>query len=242
MRETLSAITCKACGGDSKKMISLIMRMLFYVLPKDKFSDQEIAEFGSIVFTINNGETINYEAPFPKYRFLQYLSLKQNYLFHGSNNHSIDLFEPREQTLFNNKLTKAVFATSDPVWSMFFAVFDRSKLVGSFRNGCLVYKDMKYHYYSLNKFTSMNYPWTEGMVYILPKDIFKRSDTGKIHFDEWISHDYVRPIGKLVVGIDDFYYKDKVAIHEPRESVLRTWLLYKRRTLKAESRMASNSR
>jgi hypothetical protein len=170
------------------------------------------------------------------------LTLKGDYLFHGSNNIDIDIFEPREQTLYNGKLTKAIFATAEPIWSIFYAVFDRSRLVGSFRNGCIVFKNKKYHFYSLNESTMKNSPWTEGKIYILPRNKFSKSDNGYAHFDEWISHDYVRPISQLLVNVDDFYFMDKVATHKDKESLLKTWLFYKARTLKAESKKASKSR
>src|SRR5699024_12436505 len=83
--------------------------------------------------------------------------------------------------------------------SMFYAVLDRNKLIGGFRNGCFVYRDIKYHYYSLNKLTLNNNPWTTGKIYIFPKSNFSPSDTGKIPFDEWICHDLVRPASQLEV-------------------------------------------
>jgi len=170
-----------------------------------------------------------------------YLSLKGNYLFHGSNNPNIECFEPREQTLYNGELAKAVFASSDPIWPMFFAILDRSKLTGSFRNGCIIGRRTKYHFYSINEPTMKNKPWTEGMVYILPKDKFKISTHGTIQFDEWICSEPVVPIGKIAVTLEDFYYRDRIATHEEKESLIRTWLFYKARTLLADSKRANNS-
>lgn len=215
-------------------MISIFMKTLLYSSPKIEFSTEEIVEYDELISKIYEGQLIPKELPFPKYRFLQYISLHGDFIFHGSNNSDIDIFEPREQTLFNGKKTKAVFASSDPIWAMFYAVFDRSKLVGSFRNGCLVYKNKKYHYYSLNKSTMEKNPWTSGKLYILPKKVFKPADNGNIHFDEWISHDFVKPINHLAVHSDDFYFINRVSTHKNRESNVKTWLLYKYRTLKAK--------
>ena len=211
-------------------MLSLVLRTLLYDAPQVIFSDAEIKEYEKINSTIKNGELLTLDHHISKYRFLLYLSQHHNYLFHGSNHPSIDEFEPREQTLYNNKLTKAVFASSEPMWSIFYAVFDRSKLVGSFRNGCLVYKNKKYHFYSLNESTKNNDPWTEGVIYLLPRDTFVQPDQKKLHFDEWICHDYVKPLGKIKVNASDFIYKNKVATHQAHESLIKTWLLYKRRT------------
>ncbi|WP_276358022.1 hypothetical protein [Cohnella caldifontis] len=223
-------------------LITFLLRILLYASPKVEFSDREITEYEDLISTIGEGELLSYNLSNPKYRFLQYLSLKGSYLFHGSNNHNIELFEPRNQTLFNGKPTQAVFASSEPIWSTFYSVFNRSSLVGGGRNGCIVCKNKKYHYYSLNDSTIKNNPWTEGMLYILPKNCFVKSDSGKIHFDEWISHDHVKPAGRLIVNIDDFYFKNKVATHNRKESMIKTWLLYKVRTLRANPMRASNSR
>lgn len=155
-------------------------------------------------------------------------------MFNGSNNLNIDTLETREQTLFNGELTQAVFASSEATWSMFYAVFDKSKLIGSFRNGCLIYKNKKYHFYSLNKSTMNNNPWTSGKIYILPKDKFKPSGTGKLRFDEWICHDPVSPVSGIEVSARDFYFINKVSTHKNNESNVKTRLLYKIRTLRAK--------
>lgn len=215
-------------------MISILMKTLLYSSPKIEFSPEEIVEYDKLISKIYEGQLIPMELPFPKYRFLQYLTLQGNFIFHGSNNLDIDIFEPREQTLFNGRRTKAVFATSEPIWSMFYAVFDRSKLVGGFRNGCLVYKNKKYHFYSLNKSTMKNGPWTSGTVYILPKNMFKAADNGNIRFDEWVCHDFVKPVNQLKIHSDDFYFINRVSTHKIHESTIKTWLLYKYRTLKAK--------
>lgn len=213
-------------------MISILLKIILYTSPKIDFYPAEIAAYDELISKIYEGQLIPEKLPFPKYRFLQYLSLKEDFVFHGSNNLEIEMFEPRKQTLFNDKLTKAVFASSEPIWSMFYAVFDRSKLVGSFRNGCLVYKNEKYHYYSLNKSTMKNKPWTSGKIYILPRNKFKPADNRNVHFDEWICHEPVKPVSQLSVCAEDFYYINKVAIHMNQEPLLKTWLFYKVRTLR----------
>lgn len=224
-------------------MISFLISMLLYPSPEIVFSDEEIVQYEELALSIHDGHLINYQLPFQKFRFLSYLSLNGNYVFHGSNNHNIECFEPREQTLYNGEMTKAVFTSSDPIWAMFFAIFNRSKLVGSFRNGCIIGRRKKYHFYSINESTMKNKPWTDGMVYILPKDKFATSLQGKVQFDEWICKELVVPNGKVYVSLDDFYfyYRNQIATHKDNESLLKTWMLYKVRTLLANSKRARNS-
>lgn len=85
-----------------------------------------------------------------------------------------------------------------------------------------------------------NTPWTDGMVYILLKDKFATVQ-GKVQFDEWVCDELVVPIGKMKVSLEDFYYRNKIATHKDKESLLKTWMLYKARTLLANSKMESKS-
>src|SRR4051812_39680094 len=58
-------------------------------------------------------------------------------LFHGSNTRMIDIFEPRSQLTAHDRPVKAVFATPDPLWAMFFAVTDTARAIGRW-NMCLL--------------------------------------------------------------------------------------------------------
>lgn len=208
-------------------MYSFLLNTFLYQSPKIKFKEDEVIRYEKLIHNMYEGQKICEKLSFPPHRFLHYLSQTGDFVFHGSNNTEIDVFDPRKQTLFNGKITKAVFASTEPYWSMFYAVFDRDKLRGSFRNGCLVYKNKKYHYYSLNKATLRNNPWTTGKIYILPKSKFQLADTRRIYFDEWISHDFIRPIGEIEVREEDFYFINKVSTHQPKDSFVKTLLLYK---------------
>lgn len=214
-------------------MISFLISILLYPSPTIAFTNEELEQYEELSKLVNEGRLIEYSLQYPKFRFLQYLSLIGKYVFHGSNQHHIERFEPHEQNLYNNELTKAVFASTEPIWAIFFAVFNRSRLIGSFRNGCIGSRNKKYHYYSINESTIKNRPWTEGMLYLLPKDKFYKSSKGEVQFDEWISHESITPKGKINVTISDFYFFNKVAIHKDNESLFKTWIFYKARTLLA---------
>ena len=178
-------------------MISLLLRLLLYPSPKIRFRDDEIAQYEQWASMMQENRLIADNTPYPKHRFLQYLSLKKKYVFHGSNNRHIDRLEPRKQTLYNNQWTNAVFATTDPNWAIIFAVLDRSRLVGSFRNGCIVGRNQTYHYYSLNESTMKNQPWTDGVVYILPRNLFKKSGQGSVTLNDFYFKIRWRRIGTV---------------------------------------------
>jgi hypothetical protein len=79
---------------------------------------------------------IEYQLPYPKHEFLSYLVAKHDVLLHGSGSGAIDVFEPTPQTDYFGRVRTAVFAASDGIWPMFFAILDRSRYHGSLQNAC----------------------------------------------------------------------------------------------------------
>lgn len=216
------------------KLASMLLGMLFYRAPYLSFSSEEIEVFENIYAEAASSHSeIGYDCRFPKYRFLQYISETKPVILHGSNNKSILEFETRRQTLFNGQYVEAVFATKDGIWPVFYAVFDRSKLSGNFRNACLNVRNDKhtYYFFSLTPETKMKNPWQDGMVYLLPQEPFENVSDSIVFFDEWVSKTPVKPIAKIAVTPQDFYFINKVSRHKATESILATWFLYKLRTI-----------
>jgi len=210
-------------------MLHSVMRALFYPSPGIDIGAQEAADYEA---WLGEGLTLDklYALPYDPLRMLRYLATGERYLFHGSNNREIARFEPRKQTLYNGKPVHAVFASAEPLWSVFYAVFDRRKLEGSFRNGCLAYGTQRYHYYSLNQATMRAEPWTSGALYVLPRERFRRASSSKLRFDEWICEEPVEPLLRVEVQPQHFVFRDRVAVHGDHEPVWQTWLRYKSRT------------
>jgi hypothetical protein len=89
--------------------------------------------------TINAGGclTIQFTLPWPKWQFLCHLVDHHDIALHGSGKPDIPLSEPRQSndlTEFGNQ--KAIYAASDGLWAMFFAIVDRER-VGSITNACV---------------------------------------------------------------------------------------------------------
>ncbi|WP_442600693.1 hypothetical protein [Paenibacillus sp. KN14-4R] len=209
-----------------------MIRLLLYKAPEFKFSNDEILEYERMfndAFSQNG--LIDHRCHYPKSRFIQYISTTKNVILHGSNKKDIEAFEPRRQTLFNGELTEAIFASRDGLWPVFYAVLDRKKVAKNFRNGSVSTRSSrgKYHFYSIDQYTAPKNPWTSGMIYFLPLDTFIKTSHGAIEFDEWISKVPVKPMIKIEVDPRDFYFIDKVSVHHDKESIVRTWLLYKLR-------------
>ncbi|MBS4200769.1 hypothetical protein KHA93_14120 [Bacillus sp. FJAT-49732] len=215
-------------------LMNTLLRIIFYPLPKISISKEEEHAFNHLFESSckKADKLIAYNLDIPKYKFLYFLSKNKRVVLHGSNNKDIHTFEPRRQTLFNGEMTTAIFATKDPMWPIFYAILDKSKIVGNIRNGSVSTNGKKYfHFYSLTKPTLINMPWTTGMIYLLPEDTFINISKGVIKFNEWVSERSVLPIAKMEIEPSDFYFLNKVASHRSDESVIKSWLLYKVRSL-----------
>lgn len=224
--------------------LSLLLNKLFVGMPPIAIDHQEKEAYERLIqhTDIRAGvASIIYDCPYPKHRFVAYMAEQKGMLVHGSNNQEITNFETRRQTLYNGKYVNAVFATKDAIWPIFYAVFNRAKLVGNFRNGCLRINAHPYRYYffSLTEQTFSNTPWTSGTVYFLPQQSFVRASSASVYFDEWVSEQEVSPLFKMEVGLEDFPLVSMITSHVSEESILKTWLLYKRR-LRAKLSAISN--
>ncbi len=170
--------------------------------------------------------------PSAKFEFMRYLSESQQVLWHGSNCADLRELTPRDQYDFNDNPVRAVFATGDAIWSMFFAIVQRASLQGSMRNACLVVRgkpDRRYYFFSLNSDWLTKNPWTTGTAYALPRDTFRPTDASAVRFDEYVSESAVKPHFKLTVTPADFPFLAQVAGHDEHESIYESWLHYKKR-------------
>lgn len=199
-------------------------KLFILKVPELDLSKEAIKEFDEIYnhsILDGQGESITYKSKYPKYLFLNYLIENKNVLVHGSNHPDITSFEPRDQTLFNGKPVKAVFAASDAVWSLYFAVINRNEYKGSLRNMCLTVPTKKgiqrFYYFSVNK-DYKGECWTNGTMYILPKNSFQK---GGIK-DEWISETHVTPLAKIQVSPEDFPFLKKVSKHDEKDSAMKS--------------------
>jgi hypothetical protein len=190
-------------------------------LPKQAITEFE--ELYTRYISIGAGSLFSYTSEYPLYMFLNYLIEEKGVLIHGSNNPNIREFEPRNSSLFNGTPIKAVFASSDGVWSIFFAVLNRDGYEGSIRNLCLTVTTKRgkkhYYYFSTNSSNALN-RWVNGTIYIFPKSPFKQGGIG----DEWVCEDRIKPLAKISVTPNDFPFIEKVSIHKDTDSITKTIL------------------
>jgi hypothetical protein len=155
---------------------------------------------------------------------LTYLVNTHPVVLHGSNNPEVAIFGPRLTTDWAGRPLKAVYAAADGIWPMFFAIVHRKPYPYSLHNGCAWTVDAagqptKVYHFAISARVLRNQPWTDGMVYVLPRTPFApvRDATGQLT-EEWASPTSVRPLAKLVITPDDFLFLHDVQAMNDRWS------------------------
>ena len=214
-----------------------VLRYLFsrwgFLLPPELPSDREmIVAFEQLWHSLGAGEVIHYDLPYEKTQFTRWLVAEKGVLLHGSNHGRIEELTPRKQTNFSGKQVEAVFASSDGLWPVYFAVLDyQNPALRSTRNGCFSIGDKRYYLFCVKQETSQNPLWTTGWVYILPPDGFVSQDPKGMWQCEWICPNPVTPLARLAVSYVDFPFRQHVVGFRRGESMLKTWNQYGRRTM-----------
>jgi hypothetical protein len=177
--------------------------------------------------SIGGCPTIQFTLPFPKWQFLCHLADQHDIALHGSGDPHIALFEPRQSkdlSEFGNQ--KAVYAASDGLWAMFFAVVDRDR-VQSITNACVRLADETgnlhgpYYVFSISQSALPNQPWRTGTVYLLPRSTFITQPpmafgSYQVQIAQLASFEPVQPLAKLTITPEDFPFLMQIRGHDDR--------------------------
>lgn len=158
--------------------------------------------------------TIEYDLPYPKEEFLDFLVREKNCLLHGSAR-NLDVVEPRQANDAAKKSgnKKAVYAVTDPVLPIFYAIKNKEKINGVVQSGFdnnLETGEKEYEFV-VPKDALEAGPWTNGVIYIFDRGQFHQEANDEGEFgSEWTSEEKVKPLAKLEVSPDDFRFLDEV--------------------------------
>jgi len=211
--------------------IPLIEPSLYLQAPASSLDDRKIADFERLLESALGGRSapvIDYRCPYPKHEFFSYLFERRGFLLHGSNRTDLEWIEPVRTTTGKAawQALGAVYACSDGIWPIFYAIVDRRNYTGSLRNECFRVTDAagvtrKFYYFALNIQMLRKRVWTDGMIYILPRDSFERlTDYAGNALEEWASMTSVRALARVVVAPEDFPFLDKVRVQREKEFAL----------------------
>jgi hypothetical protein len=178
------------------------------------------------------GRVVDYRLAAPRWQFLCWLADTQDVLLHGSGSADIVEFEPRKADDVGEFGARvAVYAASDGLWPMYFAIVDRT-VVGSLVNASLHVLDDEgqragsYYYFSVDRDALAAGAWRPGSVYVLPRDTFESQPEEvtngiRLASTQWASPVPVRPLARLDVRPEDFPLLDEVHGHDPAEVTAR---------------------
>jgi hypothetical protein len=201
--------------------------------PDIDLSDEKVAAFERLFAEITErskqGEIVDieYDLPAPKWQFLNWLCDTKDVLVHGSGSPDIAEFEPRQSDdVFEFGNRRAVYAASDGIWAMYFAIVDRDGPVRSLMNACIrvINEDGSrsdpYYFFSINGDALPLEPWRQGTIYILPRDTFEQQPPSELRgtpyeTQQWASPVAMKPIGKIAVGPEDFPFLSQMYPHDP---------------------------
>jgi hypothetical protein len=160
------------------------------------------------------------------WRFLCGLADRREIAFHGTGDPSIEYFEPRAPVDFAPfGQQKAVFATSDPIWAMFYAIVDRSRYELTLNNGCILLLDaagrppQAHYYFSISRRALHRRPWRTGYVYFLPSESFAEQPAATYaghaaRVPQLASPVPVAPFARLRVTPGDFPFLAQIRGHD----------------------------
>lgn len=199
--------------------------------PEIVFTPQKTKAFEHIFqacITNPQGETIDYQLPYSKYEFIQYVSDKQAVIFHGSNHTDIEIFQPVRTSMelmdeSGRGNVAGVYGTHDGLWAMFFAIINRGQLKGSIRNGVMYFRNeagetLATYHFSINQEQLEEIPVTDGALYFLPRDSFTRLHlTPDSVANEWACEEPVEPIARLLLKPSDFPFLDQIGGHDDQQ-------------------------
>jgi len=172
------------------------------------------------------GPTLEGRGDVTTWQFLCALAERCEIAFHGTGDPGIESFEPRQPIDFAPfGHQKAVFATTDPVWAMFYAIVDRDRHRITLNNGCILLLDddgrpgVPHYYFSITDDVLDRQPWRTGYVYFLPADTFVAQPAGAYggrtaRVPQLASPVAVTPFARVRVGPEDFPFLAHIRGHE----------------------------
>jgi hypothetical protein len=166
------------------------------------------------------------EVPEPRLDFLRWLADNRPVVFHGSPREDLrELSTERrssDSTEWGNQ--QAVYASTDPVWSIYFACLRRDRGWTGTKNGSLgraggpLYP--RRYFFLHNRGSASPDRFGPGSLYLLPPASFVAAEplAGAIDTAHLVSHEPVTPLARLDVTPDDFPFRDRIRYYRDGEA------------------------
>lgn len=192
-------------------------------LPPPVVGPEAAAAFAVEADALLAGETA--AIPEPRLDFLRWLAERRPVVFHGSQRADLRELSTERQThdatAWGNQ--RAVYASTDPVWAIYFACLRRDRGWTGTRNGSLgeaggpLYP--RSYFFLHNRGSASPERLGPGSLYVLSPSSFVADEplAGAIDTAHLVSHDPVRPLGRVDVTPDDFPFRDRIRYYKDGE-------------------------
>ena len=183
----------------------------------------EGAGFAAAARALLAGETD--EIPAPRLEFLDWLGATQAVVFHGSQRNDLTELsterQSRDATAWGDQ--RAVYASSDPVWAIYFALLRRDNGWHGTRNGSLGIgsRSRRFYFFVHNRGSESPERFGPGSLYVLPGETFAPQPQLAGIFDtaHLVSRVSVRPLARIEVTPEDFPYRHRIGLYRDREPI-----------------------
>jgi hypothetical protein len=192
-------------------------------LPPPVVDPETEARFTAVADALLAGETA--EAPEPRLDFLRWLAVSRPVVFHGSPRDDLRELSTerhsRDATAWGNQ--QAVYASTDPVWAIYFACLRRDAGWTGTRNGSMgraggpLYP--RRYFFLHNRGSDSPERFGPGSLYLLSPSTFVADEplAGSIDTAHLVSLEPVRPLSRLDVTPEDFPFRDRIGYYRDRE-------------------------
>lgn len=192
-------------------------------LPPPVVEPEARATFAAAADELLAGQTA--ALPDPRLDFLRWLAENRPVVFHGSPRDDLRELSTerrsRDATAWGNQL--AVYASTDPVWAIYFACLRRDRGWTGTRNGSLgraggpLYP--RRYFFLHNHGSASPDRFGPGSLYLLSPRTFAADEAlaGAIDTAHLVSQEPVRPLARIDVTPDDFPFRDHIRYYRDGE-------------------------
>ncbi len=193
------------------------MEIPAYWLKQPEFDFQAVQSELETAFHDASQNGMIADLPVSSWVFLIWLTKYKNFLAHGTGDGSISQFVPRQSDdvgWFGNQ--NAVYAASDGIWAMFYAIMNRPDVPMSISNAAMQLKDppQDLYFFSVSDTAMQQNPFRDGWVYLLPKAGFSLEPSPEYYTShQWASLEPVTPVFRVLVKPRDFPFLEQIRSH-----------------------------
>jgi hypothetical protein len=173
-----------------------------------------------------DGRALDYHLPYPKWQFLSFLGSHKDVVLHGTAHQGIEVLEPRQALDVKEfSMQRAIYATTDGIFAIFFSILNRPAVPMSLCNTCLRVRFSPeivtdpFFFFSITQSALDQGAFCPGAVYVLPRQGFVfepplPNEGVEVLLAQCFSREAARPLCRLLVEPGDFPFLEQIRGHD----------------------------